>query len=340
MPEALLYERSPDNVVHCKLCSHRCSISENKKGVCHVRENRNGILYTLVYGRTIAQNVDPIEKKPLFHFHPGSVSFSIATPGCNFRCEWCQNADISQAPRERDILTGAEASPEGIVSAAQRTGCHSIAYTYTEPTVFFEYVYDISRLAHKAGIANVWVSNGYMSGEMLEVLHPYLDAINVDLKAFRDETYRKYVGGRLQPVLDNLRKLRELGVFLEVTTLVIPGINDDEDELREAAGFISRELGVDTPWHISRFSPMYKMTYIPATPLKTLELARGIGVEVGLRYVYIGNVPGGGNENTSCFSCGRIVVERIGYQTKTVGLDGSRCGFCGTELNFLETVRR
>ncbi len=334
MHEAMLYEKLPDGKVRCELCAHHCTIADGKKGICRVRENRGGTLYTLVYGRTIARNVDPIEKKPLFNFQPGSTSYSIATPGCNFRCDWCQNADISQMPRERDLVIGTEATPEEIVADARRTGCRSIAYTYTEPTVFFEYTYEIARLAREAGLANVYVSNGYMSSQMLELFHPWLDAINVDLKAFREETYSKYVGGKLQPILDNLKALKKFGVFLEVTTLVIPGINDDPDELHRAVDFIVNELGVDTPWHISRFHPMYKMTNVPSTPLRTLESAGRIGREAGLRYVYIGNVPGNDGENTVCYSCGRVVVERIGYTTKIVGLDGSRCSYCGTELNF------
>ncbi len=237
-------------------------------------------------------------------------------------------------PRERDIVAGTEATPEEIIADVKQTRCRSIAYTYTEPTVFFEYTYEIAQLAHEAGLANVYVSNGYMSSQMLEVFHPLLDAINVDLKAFREETYKKYVGGELQPILDNLKAIKQFGIFLEVTTLVIPEINDDPDELRLAANFIVNELGVDTPWHISRFHPMYKMTHIPSTPLHTLESARDIGKEAELRYVYIGNVPGNGGGNTVCYSCGKVVVERTGYLTQIVGLDGSRCKYCGTELNF------
>ncbi|MFO8101516.1 MAG: AmmeMemoRadiSam system radical SAM enzyme [Dehalococcoidia bacterium] len=334
MREAMLYEKLPDNKVRCDLCAHHCKIAEGKKGICYVRENQDGILYTLVYGRTIARNVDPIEKKPLFHFQPGTTSYSIATPGCNFHCDWCQNADISQMPRERDLVAGIEASPEEIVAAAKQSGCRSISYTYTEPTIFFEYTYETAHLAHEAGLSNVYVSNGYMSSRMLEFFHPLLDAINVDLKAFREETYHKYVGGALQPILDNLKALKGYGVFLEVTTLVIPGINDAPEELHQAVDFIVNELGVDTPWHISRFHPMYRMKQVPSTPLQTLETAMEIGKEAGLRYVYIGNVPGSAGENTVCYSCGNLVVERVGYHIRVVGLDGSRCKYCGTELNF------
>ena len=334
MHEAMLYGKLSDDRVHCYLCAHRCTIADGKKGICQVRENRSGTLYTLVYGHTIAQHIDPIEKKPLFHFYPGTTSYSIATPGCNFRCHWCQNWDISQMPRENDVIRGDEALPELIVSAAHRAGCKSIAYTYTEPTVFFEYAYDTARLASEAGMVNVFVSNGYMTEEMLETFHPYLDAINVDLKAFRDETYRKYVGALLQPVLNSMKTIKRLGIFMEVTTLIIPTINDNASELQEAAEFIASELGVDTPWHISRFSPHYKTRDIAPTSVETLQYARDIGEKAGLRFTYVGNVPGHAGENTVCYACGNLVVERVGYRVRIVGLDGSRCSACGAELNF------
>nr|HID14797.1 AmmeMemoRadiSam system radical SAM enzyme [Anaerolineae bacterium] len=311
MQEAMLYEKLSDDRVRCGLCAHRCVIADGKKGICQVRGNRDGTLYTLVYGRTIAQHVDPVEKKPLLHFYPGSTAYSIATPGCNFRCRWCQNWEISQMPRERHLIMGQEASPERIVAAAQRAGSRSIAYTYTEPTVFFEYTYDTARLAHQADLANIYVTNGYMTEEMLETFNPYLDAANVDLKAFRDETYRKYVGARLQPVLDSLKAMKRLGVWVEVTTLVVPGINDDPAELRDTARFVAQELGVETPWHISRFFPAYEMTNVPPTPIATLRRAREIGLEEGLRYVYVGNVPG--EANTLCHACGRLLIRRSGY---------------------------
>ncbi len=331
MKEAMLYEKLSDNKVRCNLCAHRCVITEGKKGVCLVRENRGGTLYTLVYGRTIAQHVDPVEKKPLFHFYPGTTAYSIATPGCNFRCRWCQNWDISQMPREQHFVMGEEASPEQVVVAAQRPGCRSIAYTYTEPTIFFEYAYDTACLAHEAGLANIYVTNGYMTEEMLETFQPYLDAANVDLKAFRDETYRKYVGARLQPVLDAMKVMKRLGIWLEVTTLVIPGINDDDGELKDAADFVADELGVETPWHISRFFPAYKMADVPPTPLETLQRAREIGLEAGLRYVYVGNVPG--EANTVCHECGQMLIRRSGYRVPEnhVQPDG-RCPNCGTPV--------
>ncbi len=327
----MLYERVSDHRVRCNLCAHRCLIADGKRGVCQVRENREGTLYTLVYGRVIAQHVDPIEKKPLHHFYPGSTAYSIATPGCNFRCQWCQNWEISQMVRERHLILGQLATPEEIVAAARRAGSRSIAYTYTEPTVFFEYTYDIARLAHRAGIANVYVTNGYMTEEMLETIHPYLDAANVDLKAFRDETYRKYVGARLQPVLDSLKKMKELGIWVEVTTLVIPGINDDPAELRDAAEFIAQELGPETPWHISRFFPAYRMAGVPPTPVATLQQAREIGQAAGLRYIYVGNVAG--EANTRCHHCGQILIRRSGYWIleQNVTPEGN-CSVCGTPV--------
>ncbi len=331
MKEGMLYERLSDRRVRCNLCAHRCLIAEGKRGVCQVRENREGTLYTLVYGRIIAQHVDPIEKKPLHHFYPGSTAYSIATPGCNFRCQWCQNWEISQMVREQHLIMGQPASPEQIVGAARRAGSRSIAYTYTEPTVFFELTYDTARLARKAGIANVYVTNGYMTGEMLETLHPYLDAANVDLKAFRDETYRKYVGARLQPVLDSLKKMKELGIWVEVTTLVIPGINDDPAELRDAAEFIAQELGPETPWHISRFFPAYRMSDVPPTPITTLQRAREIGQKAGLRYIYVGNVSG--EANTLCHNCGHVLIRRSGYWILERNVTPeSTCPVCGAAV--------
>ncbi|MEA2007806.1 MAG: AmmeMemoRadiSam system radical SAM enzyme, partial [Chloroflexota bacterium] len=269
--------------------------------------------------------------KPLMHFYPGTTAYSIATVGCNFHCQWCQNWDISQMVRERQLIMGEEATPEQIVSAAQRAGCRSIAYTYTEPTIFFDYAYDVARLAREAGLANVYITNGYMTEEMLDAFHPYLDAANVDLKAFRDSTYQKYVGARLQPVLDALKKMKELGIWVEVTTLVIPGVNDSDEELRDAANFVANELGVETPWHISRFFPSYKMTNLPRTPLEVLRRAQEIGQEAGLRYVFVGNAPG--EANTVCHKCGKTLIRRSGYHIleNNIRPDGS-CPKCGTPV--------
>ncbi len=336
MRTAMLWDELSDNCVHCRLCSHRCAISDGKRGLCQVRQNRGGTLYTLVSGRSIIQHVDPVEKKPLFHFYPGSTAYSIATSGCNFRCRWCQNWDISQVVSEEHLNMGDRHSPTQAVVAARRAGCRSIAYTYTEPTVFFEYAYDTARLAHETGLANIFVTNGYMTADALNAIEPSLDAANVDLKAFRDETYREYVGGRLQPVLDTLKRMARLGIWLEVTTLVIPGINDDVRELRDAAAFISNELGADTPWHISRFSPAHKMTHVAPTPAATLTEAREIGLQAGLRYVYVGNVSG--QENTFCHHCGRLLIRRDGYRVvqNDIQARGS-CPDCGTHVAGLWT---
>ena len=295
-----------------------------------MRENAGGTLYTLVYGRTISQNVDPIEKKPLYHFYPGSRSYSIATPGCNFRCRWCQNWEISQMPRERHLISGRKADAGEIVAAAVRTGCRSIAYTYTEPTVFFEYAYDIAQRAHEAGIANVYVTNGYMTEAMLRAFQPYMDGANVDLKAFRERTYRRYVGARLQPVLDALKAMVRLGVWVEVTTLVIPGINDDPNELKEMVAFISGDLGADVPWHISRFFPTYEMRDVPPTPPETLARAREIGLDAGLRYVYLGNVRE--ETNTACPGCGRLLIRRSGFYVAENHIRDGGCPDCGAAV--------
>ena len=323
MKEALLYQKLEGGQVRCQLCAHYCVIANGKKGVCQVRENRDGTLYTLVYGRTITQNVDPIEKKPLYHFYPGSQAFSIGTPGCNMHCDWCQNWEISQMPREQHFIAGHELSPAGIVAAARKSACRSIAYTYTEPTIFFEYSYDTARLAREAGIANVYVSNGYMSAEMLELFHPWLDAANIDLKAFRDETYRKYAGGRLQPVLDSLKKIHDYGIWLEITTLVIPGVNDDPQELQEIAEFIATELGTETPWHISRYFPQYKLQQTPPTPPETLHQAVEIGQKAGLKYVYLGNL----NEETDthCPACSKLLIRRSGFGISSNQVDKNGC---------------
>ena len=338
MRQAALYTRLEDGRVRCSLCAHRCTIAEGKRGVCQVRENRDGTLYSLVYGQLISQAVDPIEKKPLFHFYPGSTSFSVATVGCNFRCSFCQNAGISQLVRDGNgSIEGQEVLPERIVRAAQHYQCRSISYTYTEPTVFYEYTYDIATLAHAAGLANVYVTNGYMTAEMLDTISwddrpPLIDAANVDLKAFTDAFYRRECGASLQPVLDSLVLMKKRGVWLEVTTLLIPDLNDAEDELRAMTRWLVTELGPDTPWHVSRFHPTYKRTDKPPTPVSTLHRAREIGLEAGLHYVYEGNVPGGGGEDTLCPQCGQVVIKRVGFDVYASKLQGGKCAFCGAAV--------
>ncbi|MGQ9586403.1 MAG: AmmeMemoRadiSam system radical SAM enzyme [Anaerolineae bacterium] len=331
--EAILYVRLDEQAVQCNLCAHRCTIRPGHKGVCRVRENREGTLYTLVYGKAISQAVDPVEKKPLFHFYPGSASFSVATVGCNFRCRFCQNADISQMPRDQNRILGQSASPVQLVQAAVRYGVQSISYTYTEPTIFTEYAYDTAVLARAQGLANNYVTNGYMTPEMLDFFHPYLDAANVDLKSFRDEFYRKECGARLEPVLESLRHMRKLGIWVEVTTLVIPGLNDSEEELRDIARFLVQQLGPEVPWHVSRFHPYYKEWDRPPTPLATLKRAREIGLEEGLRYVYEGNVPGSEGEHTFCYRCGALLIARIGFRIREYHLEDGRCPRCGTKID-------
>jgi pyruvate formate lyase activating enzyme len=328
--EAMLYTRLDDGLVRCSLCAHRCTVKPGRLGICRVRENAEGALYTLVYAEAIAVHVDPIEKKPIYNFLPGTRSFSIATVGCNFRCTFCQNADISQAPREGFSLTAQQLPPDQVVAAAKRYACDSIAYTYTEPTVFFEYAFDSAKLARQEDIRNIFVTNGYMTLEALEEISPYLDAANVDLKSFDDAFYRRVCGARLQPVLETIEAMHERGVWVEVTTLLIPGLNDSEDELRQIAQFIAG-VDLDIPWHVSRFTPRYKMRNKPSTPVDSIHRAAEIGGEEGLRYVYVGNVPGNVHENTLCPSCGAVAIGRVGYHT-TLNLDGNRCASCGQAL--------
>ena len=330
MYEAKLYEKLADGVVHCHLCGHQCRIQPGEYGVCQVRENIDGTLYTLVYGSAISMHVDPVEKKPLYHFYPGSRAFSVATLGCNFQCKWCQNWQIAQMPRTEGLLEVRHTPPEEIVAQAKATGSRSIAYTYTEPTIFYEYTYDTARLAHQAGIANIYVTNGYMTGEMLDEFHPLLDAANVDLKAFRQRTYAKYVGAGLQTVLDSMKKIKQLGIWLEVTSLLIPGVNDDPAEIEDMAYFVADELGKDTPWHISRFFPQYQMTDTPPTPFKTLRLAYDVGKQAGLHYVYMGNI--GGESNTLCPHCQTLLVQRENYRIRQNTVQGGKCPQCGQTI--------
>jgi pyruvate formate lyase activating enzyme len=314
--------------VHCFLCAHHCRIDPGDLGLCGVRENRDGVLYTLVYGCPVSTAVDPIEKKPLFHFLPGSLSFSLATVGCNFTCRFCQNADISQMPREQGKIVGRPLSPGEVVAAAQAAGCASISYTYTEPTIFYEYARDCARLATTAGLKNVFVTNGYMTAETLADIDGHLHAANVDLKSFSDEFYRTVVGARLKPVLDSIRRLWDMGVWLEVTTLLIPGRNDGDDELRSLASFLV-SISPDIPWHVSRFHPTYRLLDVPSTPLASVERALRIGREEGLCYVYGGNVPGHSSEATMCPDCGAEVIERQGLRMRANVISDGRCPRCG-----------
>jgi pyruvate formate lyase activating enzyme len=332
--KAYLWESLEDSKVKCNLCSHRCVIKDGRRGICGVWENSGGILETLVYGNLVARHIDPIEKKPLFHFLPGTLSYSIATVGCNFRCRFCQNADIAQMPADQGgTIMGSISTPREVVAAAEQGGCRSISYTYTEPTVFFEFAYETARLARERALRNVFVTNGYMTAEALEMISPYLDAANVDLKAFTDKYYKELCSARLKHVQESLKRMRALGIFVEVTTLIVPGLNDDPAELEDLAAFIVEELGPQTPWHISRFHPTYKLTDRPATPVATLTAARQIGLEAGLRYVYTGNVPGDAGESTFCHGCGERVIERWGFRVGKLDIEKGRCTHCGVEID-------
>lgn len=332
MHEALFWEKLPDRKVQCRLCRFFCVVEDGQRGRCKVRENRQGKLYSLVYGHAIAENVDPIEKKPLFHFLPGSRSYSIATAGCNFHCLHCQNYQISQAVDLDLEHSGFDLSPAAAVARASAGGCASIAYTYTEPTIYFEYALDIAVLAREKGLRNVFVTNGYTAVEPIEAIAPFLDAANVDLKSFSDSFYRQVTGAGLQGVLDSLLLYKKLGIWLEVTTLLIPGGNDSAGELTDMAFFIARELGTGTPWHISAFYPTYKMLDRPRTSVASLQRARDIGLEAGLRHVYVGNSSGEEGESTLCPACSRKVIDRSGFYLRDMRLKEGHCDFCGEKL--------
>lgn len=334
MKEALFYEKLDDNKVKCSLCSHYCTIKPGKRGICAVRENRDGTLYSMVYGKITSRHIDPVEKKPLFQFQPGSRSLSISTVGCNFRCLHCQNWEISQYPGLYGDIPGETLTPEDIVNEAVRSNCSSISYTYTEPTIFMEFAYDCARLAHERGLKNLFVSNGYTSPEAAKVIIPYLDGINIDLKG-DDKFYRKVVGAKLEPVLNTIKLMKESGIWVEITTLIIPGHNDDEVFLKWTADFIS-SIDPSIPWHVTQFYPTYRLTDSPHTPVSTLRRAREIGINAGLRYVYEGNVPGEGGENTYCPDCGELLIERFGFSLSTIAMKGGKCSKCQTLIDGVE----
>ena len=336
MKEALFFERLGDKQVRCGLCRHRCTIGEGRRGICGVRENRDGTLFSLVYGRVVAENIDPVEKKPLYHFQPGSISYSIATVGCNFRCKHCQNYSISQVPAGVSEIPGTRRTPEEIVRRAGAMGCRSISFTYTEPTIFFEFAYDTAKCAREAGLKTIFVTNGYITPEALEMITPYLDAANIDLKGFSDRFYREVVGARLDGVLDTIRDYRRRGIWIEITTLVIPGLNDSDKELADIARFIADDLGSDVPWHVSRFHPTYLLTDRPPTPVETLQKAFDIGREAGLRYIYVGNVIGTGGENTECPGCGEVLIERSGFSIRANRLYSGKCPVCAAAISGID----
>ncbi len=342
MKESCLYQKLSDNQVRCQTCAHRCLIPLNQRGICGVRANLKGKLWVLNYGRAVADHIDPIEKKPLFHFLPGSQTYSVAAAGCNLRCANCQNWEISQASKEAKITNkdieafGFDLPPQKIIAEALASHCPSISYTYTEPTIFLEWALDTMKLAKQKDLKNVWVSNGFMSEETINLIAPYLDAANIDLKSFSEEFYREYCGAKLAPILANLKLLKKMGVWLEITTLAVPTLTDSEEMFRQIAQFIKEELGAETPWHISKFSGeiSHKLKHLPETPIKTLEKAAQIGLDAGLKYVYSGNVPGLASEDTYCPACQELNIDRTGFHIVRLDNEG-KCYKCGTDLNFI-----
>lgn len=340
MREVYLYQKLDDRKVRCQVCAHYCLILPGKRGICGVRENREGVLYALNYGKIVVRHVDPIEKKPLFHFMPGTPTYSFAAIGCNFVCQNCQNWDIAQFPKihAHGQIIGDDLIPEDIVSRAKMDGCPSIAYTYTEPTMFLEFVLDTMKLAEKEGIKNIFVSNGFMSPESAKAVIPYLDANNIDIKGFSEEFYQKHCGGKLKPVLETAKLMKKFGVWVEITTLLIPGFSDSEETLRGIARFIFNELGPETPWHLTQFcgALSWRLQHLPDTPVGTLKKAWEIGKTSGLKYVYTGNVPGLNFENTICPKpkCETLCIKRYGYSIRRNDKNG-KCPKCGTKLNLI-----
>ena len=353
MKEAILYEKFKDKLVKCHVCNHYCAIADGKRGFCGVRQNQGGVLYSLNYGKVIAAHIDPIEKKPFFHFLPGSFSYSISAAGCNFRCAQCQNWEISQAAKlYPEEIPGEEFFPHEIVAEALKNKCPSISYTYTEPTIFVELALETMKIAKEKGLKNCWVSNGYMSKETIEEIAPYLDAANIDLKFFTEENYQKVCQAKLAPVLETLKELRKrktraqnnfvLGrahkicapIWLEITTLLIPDLTDKDKQIEGITKFIKKELGDDVPWHISRFHPDYQMTDKKMTPDENLNQAYEIGKKAGLKYIYFGNVVNDSRENTYCPKCNELNIERIGYQITRFDKNG-RCRKCKNDINLV-----
>ncbi|MDD5595613.1 MAG: AmmeMemoRadiSam system radical SAM enzyme [Candidatus Omnitrophica bacterium] len=331
LKEALFYDKLNDKKVQCKLCPRQCIIPEGKRGFCGIRENQGGTLFTLSYSKLVSLNdLDPIEKKPLFHFLPSTLTFSVATAGCNLKCKFCQNWEISQKlPEEVEY---SYVTPEELISKIKASARPSIAYTYTEPTIFYEYVFETAKLARAQGIRNLMHSNGYINEEPLRQLSKYLDAANIDLKGFSDDYYAKLSEGTLEPVLRSLKILKQAGVHLEITNLVLSGFNDDPVTIRKMCLWIKENLGAETPLHFSRFWPMYKMVSLNPTPVETLENARRIAMECGLKYVYLGNIAGDPAQNSYCPKCKRIVIARSGYMVQEINLVEGKCKFCGEKI--------
>ncbi|HLC22987.1 MAG TPA: AmmeMemoRadiSam system radical SAM enzyme [Dehalococcoidia bacterium] len=342
LKEVTLYDRLPDSRVRCQICLWRCVINPGKLGVCRMRRNDGGTLYALNYSSVSSVAIDPIEKKPLFHFFPGTRVFSLGTWGCNFHCLHCQNWEISCVEQPGgEGRASQKMSPQDAITLAKQNQCAGIAWTYNEPTIWFEYTLDSARLARQAGLYTVYVTNGYMTPEALDVIGPYLDAWRVDIKGFSDGLYRTLAKiPRWRGILEVAQRAREKwGMHVEVVTNVIPTLNDDDGQLTGIANWIRGSLGELTPWHVTRFYPQYKLSDKPATPVATLERALQIGKKAGLRFIYVGNVPGHDGENTVCYNCGNLNISRRGYATKVVGLDGHSCKFCGVDLNMRVTTK-
>jgi len=324
--EARYYDRLPDREIKCRLCPRFCQLGDKERGFCGVRENQNGKYYTMVYGQIASYNLDPIEKKPLFHFLPGAMAFSLATAGCNVACKFCQNWEISQMRPEQ--VQSRYLPPEAVVETAAHYNCPIVAYTYSEPVIFYEFMYDTSLEARKKGLHNAVITNGFINPEPLAELIKVVEAIKIDLKAFNQDFYTNYVRGQLQPVLDSIKQIASSKVWLEIVYLVIPTLNDKPEEIRQMARWLKTEIGPDYPLHFSRFQPMYLIKNLPPTPISTLERLRDIALEEGLHYVYLGNVPGHPGENTYCPNCGQVVIERYGYTIKKNSLSGNKCRHC------------
>ena len=328
--EARYYKKHPDREIECTLCPRFCKLGDKERGYCGVRENMGGTYYTLVYGKACSVHVDPIEKKPLFHYLPRSNALSIATAGCNVNCKFCQNWEISQVRPEQ--VQNYDFPPHSVVESAQKYRCPVIAYTYTEPVIFFEYMYDTSQEARKKGIKSVVITGGHINPEPIEDLTKVVDAIKVDLKAFSEDFYKNYVKGELQPVLEAIKIIFKSNVWLELVYLVIPTLNDSSNEIRRVCRWIMKEIGPDVPLHFSRFYPNYLMKNLPPTPVSTLERIRKIALEEGIRYVYIGNVPGHPAESTFCPYCKEVIIERVGFQVNKIELQGGRCKYCNKPI--------
>lgn len=338
-PAKICIRLEDDKTIQCQLCNHFCKLSDGQTGICGVRKVEGRTLFSLVYGKIVAENIDPVEKKPIFHFMPGHLSYSISTVGCNLKCTHCQNADISQAAEQsfEQNIPGTKMTTLQVVANAHKSNCQSISYTYTEPTIFAEFALDCMKAAQNKGLKNIWVSNGYMSKKLLDMILPYLDAINIDLKFFNADSYQNICGAKIKPILDNIKRLAKSKTWLEITTLIIPGINDSIQELTDIAEFIKNECGADTPWHVSRFFPQYKMQDTNPTEEKIIYDAYTIGKQAGLNYVYGGNVVSSDLENTFCPSCNELIIMRTGYTIKTFDKN-SHCPTCNYSLDIRNPI--